>query len=156
MIISRRALAVIAATPLLSGVLPAGAAETKAEKSKKVHRVAIQVDGNDAATMNLALNNIQNMFQHYGALGEQLEIRLVTFGPGLHMVREDTSPVKERLASMKSQLRNLSVVVCNNTKQNMEKAEGKQIPITPLGEMVASGVVELVKLQENGWTYLRP
>jgi len=43
----------------------------------------------------LALNNATNAEQYYRDLGEQVEIEIVTFGPGLHMLRDDTSPVKD-------------------------------------------------------------
>jgi hypothetical protein len=61
------------------------------------HRLAIQVNQNDPAVMNLALNNAVNVVQHYSAAGEEVEIEIVTYGPGLHMLREDTSPVKGRI-----------------------------------------------------------
>jgi len=125
-------------------------------QDKKVHRVALQVNSDDPAVMNLALNNIKNMYDYYAPKGNQLEVKLVTFGPGLTMLREDKSPVKERLASMKQQFQTLTYAACANTKQNMEKSEGKEVPITPIAEMVASGVIELVELQEAGWSYLRP
>ena len=44
--------------------------------------------------MNLALNNATNVVQYYKDLGEKVTIEVVTFGPGLHMLRDDTSPVK--------------------------------------------------------------
>ena len=36
-----------------------------AANQKQPHRVAVQVDVNDPAIMNLALNNVSNMAQHY-------------------------------------------------------------------------------------------
>jgi intracellular sulfur oxidation DsrE/DsrF family protein len=55
---------------------------------------------NDPAAMNLALNNATNVAQYYRDLGEKVEIEVVTFGPGLHMLRDDTSPVKARIETM--------------------------------------------------------
>ena len=63
----------------------------------RVHRLAIQVDQNDPAVMNLALNNATNVIQYYRDKGEEVEVDLVTYGPGLNMLRADTSPVKERI-----------------------------------------------------------
>src|SRR5713226_4417229 len=44
--------------------------ETKAQRSAKAHRLAIQVDQNDPAVMNLALNNATNVIEYYRAKGE--------------------------------------------------------------------------------------
>ncbi len=54
----------------------------------------LQVNTNEPAMMNLALNNATNVAQYYKDLGENVTIEVVTFGPGLHMLRDDTSPVK--------------------------------------------------------------
>jgi hypothetical protein len=41
-----------------------------------------------------ALNNASNVVQYYKDLGEKVSIEVVTFGSGLHMLRDDTSPEK--------------------------------------------------------------
>ena len=38
----------------------------------------------------------------------------------------------------------------------MEKAEGKPVPILADATIVPSGVVRLMELQEQGWSYVRP
>lgn len=45
---------------------------------------------------------------------------------------------------------------CNNTKQSMEKTEGKAISVVPDATIVPSGVVRIMELQEQGWSYVRP
>jgi hypothetical protein len=39
-----------------------------AANQKQLHRLAVQVDVNDPAVMNLVLNNVSNAAQHYGKL----------------------------------------------------------------------------------------
>src|SRR6267154_2696522 len=58
----------------------------------KPHRIAIQVDQNDPQVMNLALNNATNVIEYYRARNEDVDVDIVTYGPGLHMLRADTSP----------------------------------------------------------------
>ena len=48
----------------------------------KTHHLILQVNTNDPAMMNLALNNATNVEQYYKARGEKVEIAVVTFGPG--------------------------------------------------------------------------
>lgn len=120
------------------------------------HRLVIQVDVNDPAIMNLALNNISNTVQHYSEIGQKVEIELVAFGPGLHMLRDDTSPVKARIKSMSETMPEVSFSACGNTKENMAKVEAKEIPLIPQAKVTKSGVVRLMELEEQGWSYLRP
>jgi len=146
----RSLLAVIATALFIS--VPVVAAD-----GAKEHRVAIQVDQNDPEVMNLALNNAKNVLEHYRERGENAAVEIVTYGPGLHMLRADTSPVKDRLKEMIGQFPSrIKFSACNNTKQGMEKREGHAITIVPEAAIVPSGVVQLMELQEKGWSYVRP
>ena len=124
----------------------------------KPHRVAIQVDQNDPQVMNLALNNATNVIEYYRAKNEDVDVDIVTYGPGLHMLRTDTSPVQDRLKRLKELAfpGKIQFSACNNTRQGMEKTEGHAISILPDATIVPSGVVRLMELQEQGWSYVRP
>jgi len=124
----------------------------------KTHRVAIQVNQNDPQVMNLALNNVTNVIEYYRTRKEDVDIDIVAYGPGLHMLRADTSPVQDRLKRLKELAfpGKVQFSACNNTKQSMEKAEGREISIVPDATIVPSGVVQLMELQEQGWSYVRP
>ena len=131
---------------------PALAADTKP------HRLLIQVDQNDPDVMNLALNNATNVIEYYRAKNEQVDLDIVTYGPGLNMLRADTSPVQERIKHFKDLAfpGKIQFSACNVTKQGMEKREGHAIPILADAVVVPSGVVHLMELQEEGWSYVRP
>ncbi|MGY8635115.1 DsrE family protein [Bradyrhizobium sp. 14AA] len=129
-----------------------GAATPKARE----HHLILQVNTNDPPAMNLALNNATNVAQYYKDAGEKVKIEVVTFGPGLHMLREDTSPVKTRIEEMALSTPEVSFKACGNTQEKMKKAENKDIPIVRQAEIVKSGVVRVMELQEMGWTYVKP
>ncbi len=132
------------------------AASTSAMAATKVHHLVMQVDQNDAATMNLALNNAANVSSYFDGIGDRVEIEIVAYGPGLHMLREDTSPVKDRLRSFKQGMPNVTFSACNVTKTAMEKAEGKPVVIVPEARLVPSGAVRLMELEEQGWSFIKP
>jgi len=123
---------------------------------KMAHRLVLQVNTNEPAVMNLALNNAANAEQHYKSIGEKVQIEIVTFGPGLNMLRDDTSPVKERIKSLAETSRSISFAACDNTRANMSRAEQKEIPLISQATVVSSGVVRVMELQEQGWSYVRP
>ena len=129
----------------------------KVEKvEKKSHRLILQVNANDPAMMNLALNNATNVAQYYGDIGEKVAIDIVTYGPGLHMLREDTSPVKARIKAIAQSTPSISFEACGNTRENMTRVESKEIPLISEAKVVKSGVVRVMELQEQGWTYVKP
>ena len=120
------------------------------------HKVAIHVDENDKGRMNLVLNNAQNVNKYYQSKGDTVDIEIVTYGPGLHMLRADTSPVKARIAAMSLELDNITFSACGNTHAKMTKKSGKKVTLISEAKMVPSGVIRLIELQENGWSYIRP
>ena len=96
--------------------------------------------------------------EYYRAKGEDVDVDIVTYGPGLHMLRVDTSPVQDRIKHLKDLAfpGKIQFSACNNTKEGMEKKEGHAIAILPEASVVPSGVVRLMQLQEQGWSYIRP
>ena len=125
------------------------------EIPRKPHQLLLQVNSNDPAMMNLALNNATNVAQYYRNLGEDVSIEVVTFGPGLHMLRDDTSPVKARIEGLAMSNPEISFKACGNTQENMRKAENKDISLIPQATIVKSGVVRVLELQEQGWSYVK-
>jgi uncharacterized protein len=128
----------------------------QAQENAKVHKVAIQVSENDKAQMNLALNNAKNITEHYRKMGETALIEIVTYGPGLHMLRADTSPVKDRIGPLSLENPNLKFIACGNTQANQSKAEGKEVTLISEATLMPSGVVRLMELQAAGYAYIRP
>ena len=123
---------------------------------KKTHHLILQVNSNEPAMMNLALNNATNVEQYYKTRGEKVDIEVVTFGPGLNMLRDDTSPVKDRIKAIMANSSFISFLACGNTQEIMGKAEHKEIPLISQATLVKDGVVRVMELQEQGWTYVRP
>jgi uncharacterized protein len=124
----------------------------------KPHRVTIQIDQNDPQLMNMVLNNANNVIEYYRGRNEEVDLDIVAYGPGLYMLRADSSPVQDRIKHLKDMAfpGKIQFSACNNTKQGMEKAEGHAISILPEASIVPSGVVHLMELQEQGWSYVKP
>jgi intracellular sulfur oxidation DsrE/DsrF family protein len=129
---------------------------TGAVAQEAVHRLALQISDNDPKKMTTVLNVAANVARHYSDLGEEVEIRVVAFNAGLHMLRQDTSPVLERLKSFEQSMPNVSFAACGNTLSAMSKKEGIEVPIVGNAEHVPAGVVDLMTLDESGWTIVRP
>ncbi len=143
------AMAALAATPLLNRKAAAGS-------EKKTHKMVVHVDQNDPDVMRLALGNTRNAHSLFTAHGDEFEVEIVCYHGGLHMLRDDTSPVKEEIKRTRAAVPQVTFGACNNTKRAMEKTEGKIIPVIPEAHVVPAGIVRLVELQEEGYTYVKP
>ena len=142
----RLAIAALLLLPL--ALAPAAAAEK--------HKLALQISDNDPVKMNAVLNVAANVSKYYSDKGEEVDVQIVAFNAGLHMLREDTSAVKQRLKSFKQGMPNVSFMACENTLEAMARTEGKEPPLIENATRVPAGVVTLMELGEKGWTIVRP
>jgi intracellular sulfur oxidation DsrE/DsrF family protein len=122
----------------------------------KPHRLALQISDNSADKMNAVLNVAANVSRYYADKGEEVEIEVVAFNAGLHMLRSDTSPVKDRMVNFRKSMTNVAFKACGNTMAAMERNEGHAIPLLPDVPVVDAGVTRLIELSEKGWTIVRP
>jgi uncharacterized protein len=120
------------------------------------HKLALQISDNDPGKMNAVLNVAANVSKYYSDKGDEVEIQIVAFNAGLHMLRDDTTPVKPRLQSFKQGMPNVSFMACENTLEAMTRTEGKEPPLVENAQRVKAGVVTLIELGEKGWTIVRP
>lgn len=126
------------------------------DNDKQQHKLAIHVDRNDPAVMRLALGNARAADELYSSRGDNVAIEIVCYSRGLHMLRDDTSPVKEDIRSTRAKVPQLAFSACSNTLRAMEKTEGRTISLVPEAVVVPAGVVRLVELQEQGFKYVKP
>jgi intracellular sulfur oxidation DsrE/DsrF family protein len=141
---SKRSLFLAGGAALLAAALPVAA---RAQAQPVKNRALFQVTDNDPARWNMILNNMVNLKEGLGS--ESVEIELVAYGPGILMLKAD-SPVKHRIAdALKS---GVQVNACQNTMNAMKLAPADMQP--EIG-YVPSGVVEVMKKQQQGWAYIR-
>jgi uncharacterized protein len=122
----------------------------------KTHHLALHVDQNDPALMNMVLNNVENVTKYYAEQGDTAVIEVVAYGPGLTMYVAGDSPVEQRIAALSLENETLTFAACGNTLAGMQKKAGHDIPLISEAKVVPSGVVRLIELQEEGYAYVRP
>ncbi len=148
-----KALLAILVTLFAFAVTPAIAADD----DFVVKRIALQVSDNNEGTMTKVLNNAANFASAMQEAGYDYEIEIVAYNAGLHMFREDTSPVLERMKTFQQGVPNVTFSACGNTIKGMtKKAGGKAPPILDVVRVVPGGVIRLMELWEEDWFILRP
>jgi intracellular sulfur oxidation DsrE/DsrF family protein len=148
---------IITALVLLMAVVGV-VAPAAAHEPGKPYQIIFQINDNDKDRMNLVLNNVSNVIKHFDEVGREVEIEVITYGGGLHMLRDDTSPVKSRIQTFADTYSNVSFAACGNTIKGMTKKEGKKPPLIKLDNIrvVPSGVIQILERQDQGWHYIRP
>jgi intracellular sulfur oxidation DsrE/DsrF family protein len=148
------ALRIVALAALLSDSGFAGSA--LAQAADGFHQLVLYISEADAAQMNGVLDIAANVSRHYSGLGEEVEIEIVAYAEGLHMLRDDTSPVKQRLGNFMQSMVNVTFQACGNTLDTMERNEGARPSLIEGVSTVQTGVAHLMQRSEEGWTLVRP
>lgn len=113
-------------------------------------KVVLHIDWDEKKRLVMALNNISNLLKAVRA--EEASICLVANGQAVNLLKKDRA--KDHAERIK-QLADAGVrfLVCNNSLIN----EGIQKEdLIESCEPVPAGILELIRLQEMGFAYIKP
>ena len=130
----------------LMAVLFALATATPAQAPK--HKVVLQMNvaGNDS--WNQLFGNIGNLQKAFGQKDVQIEV--VFYGKGITALLKTNEAFKERLQQVASE-----GVILGACQNSMRQRKIVSADIFPFSTEVDSGVAEIVRKQEAGWSYVR-
>ncbi len=119
--------------------------------SAEPQKLVIQVSSNDAATQRLALNNAVNVQKSLGI--DNVIVEIVAYGPGLSLLTNESTQAS-RVSSLAMQ--DITFSACANTMNAVEKKTGKKPQLINGVEVVPTGVLRIMELQQQGYSYIRP
>ena len=141
-------------TFVIAALLLVGAPASWAEPVKSTRTVAVknrivfQVSEDDTKKWNSVLGNIHNI--QYDLAKEGVAVTLVAIGPGLGMLTADSLVANRVQDAMAEGVR---FVACGNS---MEAQQIEKDDLVPGTQTAKAGYVEVMRLQQQGWVYLRP
>lgn len=129
------------------GLAVVAATDTYGAKKRK-HRIVFEVSVEGAEKWQGILNNVENLQKSFGP--ENTEIEVVAHGKGLGLILKTNEAMRERL----KQISDAGVIfaACENT---MRRLNVKREDLLPFAVTVDSGVAEVVRKQEAGWSYIK-
>jgi hypothetical protein len=115
---------------------------------KTSYRVVFSVTEDDQHTWNEVFGNFRNIQRELGP--DNIKIELVVYDQAMGMLKDD-SLVAEKVSDALAD--GVRIVACMNSMN----AQGlkKDDMLNGIG-YVQAGIVELIKLQADGWAYIRP
>jgi intracellular sulfur oxidation DsrE/DsrF family protein len=105
-----------------------------------------QVNDEDSRKWNTVLANINNVQEELG----KVEVAVVVIGPALGMLKADALTANKVQDAMAAGVR---FVACGNSMQAQHLEKDDMIDKI---DYARAGYVEITRLQQQGWTYLRP
>jgi intracellular sulfur oxidation DsrE/DsrF family protein len=123
----------------------------RAEQPFAEHRLVLQLSDDDPKKQGLVISVANNLLKFYGP--DRIAIEVVTFGPGIDLLRSD-SPNRKFVDSLVSQ--GVRFDVCMNTVDTITRNTGKAPDLNLNARLVEAGVAQILTLSENGYTLVRP
>jgi len=96
----------------------------------------------------LRRNNIENVQRSLGV--DVTEIRVVAHGKGIGLVMKTNTALGDRIEALTTP--RVKFVACENT---MKRLTIQKEDLLPAAGTVDSGIAEVVRLQEAGWSYIK-
>ena len=112
------------------------------------HRVVVEVNVPGTSAYGTVLGNVKNLQLAFAP--EKVEVEVVCHGPGINMLFNDSKATRPRVLAL---IHNgIHFAACHNTMKTMKLSLKDLIPGVAV---VPSGVAEVVRKQESGWSYLK-
>ena len=149
-----RAFGNVAMAALMAATVPSLARAQQAplpDKPFAEHRVVLQLSDNDPRKQGLVISVAYNLLKFYDP--DKVAIEVVTFGPGIDLLRPDNAN-RKLVESLVAQ--GVRFDVCLNTVDTIERDTGKRPEFVPVATPVQVGVGQILALTENGYTLVRP
>lgn len=128
-------------------------ADERYGKQKVVYHINYN-GGSDDKAYRGALRNIQNHINAVGA--DKLELKVVLHGNGVGLLKSAKSNQKLQMAVTNLKTQQVSFHVCNNTLAGRKIDYNNDLFEVFEDDIVPSGVAELSRLQQMGYTYIKP
>lgn len=124
---------------------------TSDQSNVQKSRVLLHVNRNDTATAAQLFEKLNSILSQNN---KHQRIEVVASGPGLSLLRAETSPFPEKIRQIRSQHDNVVFIACQTTLNRLMMKINRKVPLLPEAMLTASGP-ELIKLRKaQGWKYI--
>ncbi|MHB1950603.1 MAG: DsrE family protein [Acidiferrobacteraceae bacterium] len=141
----KRSVAALFAAVALTAALPAHAAFSHPFAK---HKLVMSISNPGNGRQQLVLNNAVNVLKAFGM--DNIRLEIVAFGPGLRMLLKH-NPHAKQIQALKAD--GVEFAACHNTMMKMHITKAM---LNPAATVVPGGIVELVRREEQGWSYVKP
>lgn len=119
------------------------------------NKVLIHIADDDTIQVGQALDEIESLLKYYRASGQTARVEVVINGRGLELVRADTSIFATRINHLQREFDNLTFAACQNSIDRLKREQGILVRLLPGVVVIDSGMAELMRRQNQGWTYIQ-
>lgn len=114
-------------------------------------KIVLHLDSNDPARLAAVLDLADKLLAQRGDRGQ---VKIVVNSYGLNLLRQETSPYRDRIRSMAASHHNLAFVACGQTIARLSR-EGVVVDLLPQAQVANSAIGEILDSMQRGWVYVK-
>ena len=131
---------------LFLGVALRAQTDPSADVDLAEHKIVIQLTSADTNVHKMLVKQLGNILTS----APNSKVEVVLHGPGIEMMMSKKTIVYPKVVELKS--KGIEFVVCENALRERKVTKEE---IVKEASFVKAGIIEIVKKQEEGWSYIR-
>ena len=118
-------------------------------------QVVLHVTTADPYRMKTVLDEAEGLLQKSAASSQGADVEILVNGPGLNLLRADTSPYAERIRQLQANYDRLTFRACQNAINRLQREKNITVTLLPEAGVVPSAIGEVINRQRQGWAYIQ-
>ncbi|MFY9314643.1 MAG: hypothetical protein WAO95_03680 [Burkholderiales bacterium] len=123
-------------------------------RSLEANRVLVHVSSGNREALGTALGEVEDLLRSARADRRNVVVEIVANSSGLDLFRATASPHAQRIASLRREYANLSLVACGQTLARLRES-GQPADLLPGIAVAPSALEQVIKRLQGGWVYVR-
>lgn len=118
-------------------------------------KLMLHVSTAEPHRLDIVLSEAESLLKEYSNSSRKLKLEILANSEGLALVTNKGESYNQKLQVLQQKYKNLAVLVCGETLHRVQKKQGKKLELLPDTRIVPSAINQIVKRQQNGWSYIR-
>ncbi len=118
-------------------------------------KLVLHVTSGSQHKLRTVLDETESFLNQYQDSAQKVQLDILTNGSGLKLLRADHSPFSQRIKALQQRYQNLTFKACQNAIKRVQQRTGKLPTMLPETVTVPSALGEIMKKQQEGWSYIK-
>ncbi len=118
-------------------------------------KLMLHVTTDNQSKLQTVLDETENFLSQYENMGKKVKLDILTNGKGLKLLQAKHTPFGERIKVLQQRYQNLTFMACQNAIKRVQRQTGKKVIMLPETVTVPSALGEVMKKQQEGWSYIK-
>ncbi len=118
------------------------------------NKIILHIASDDNDRLRQTLEKVDTIIAQYKNTGLPFKIEIIANAGGINLLREDTSPYRERIGQLMQNYSNVSFIACSNALDRL-RLQGIKPHLITNTKTGVTAVEQIIKRLQQGWVYMK-